>query len=391
MESVLGPIAAGLHDIAPAWLVLPSLTFSLPHALYWFGLLLFPPAAMVLTWRAAKAETRRISVPTAYLLWLWGGFAGLHRFYLSSRPVGLIYVALFVLLLLGNGYTTDARNVQSAFNNDVRMAEFMVTKHQKDVDRKRAGAEERLAAALVERDSAILRAAFAARTQGEWRSFVGTAFVLILLLLAVDAFRIPGLVRSCEQREHGLALGSEIDIMQRGTVPDEREAVSNRTIRAIERLSDSSGQFVAYWTVLAVFVYYFEVIARYVFNSPTNWAHEAMFLMFGMQYLLSGACTLRDGKHVRVDVIYNKLSTPTRARLDIATSVVFFIFMLTLIVTGFLFARDAFDVLEVSFTEWAIQYWPVKFTILIGGILMLLQGFAALMRNALYLSTRQAG
>jgi TRAP-type mannitol/chloroaromatic compound transport system permease small subunit len=26
-----------------------------------------------------------------------------------------------------------------------------------------------------------------------------------------------------------------------------------------------------------------------VFNSPTNWAHEAMYLMFGMQYLIAGA------------------------------------------------------------------------------------------------------
>ena len=45
----------------------------------------------------------------------------------------------------------------------------------------------------------------------------------------------------------------------------------------------------AYWAVIFVFVYYYEVIARYVFNSPTNWVHESMFLMFGMQYILAGA------------------------------------------------------------------------------------------------------
>ena len=48
----------------------------------------------------------------------------------------------------------------------------------------------------------------------------------------------------------------------------------------------------AYWSIVAVFVYYYEVISRYVFNSPTNWAHESMFLMFGMQYLIAGGFVL---------------------------------------------------------------------------------------------------
>ena len=80
----------------------------------------------------------------------------------------------------------------------------------------------------------------------------------------------------------------------------------------------------------------------------------------------------------------------TRAKIDIFTSVVFFIFTVTLIVTGFLFARDAVEVMEVSFTEWAIQYWPVKLTFVIGGVLLLLQGIAKLMRDIIYLTQEQA-
>ena len=53
------------------------------------------------------------------------------------------------------------------------------------------------------------------------------------------------------------------------------------------------GELVAYWAVLAVFAYYFEVIGRYVFNSPTNWVHESTFLMFGMQYMIAGAYAYR--------------------------------------------------------------------------------------------------
>ena len=45
--------------------------------------------------------------------------------------------------------------------------------------------------------------------------------------------------------------------------------------------------------------------------------------------------------------------------------------------------------MEVSFTEWAIQYWPVKITFVIGGVL-LLQGIAKLMRDVIFLTREQA-
>ena len=389
MEWVLGSIATVLHGIVPEWLALPSLTLTLPHVVYWAGLLLFPLLAMYLVRRARQMPRRSASTAVAWMFWFWGGFVGLHRFYLRSRQVGIIFILLFALLLLGERHSSDARNVRSAFDNELRITEFNITKHQKDVDRESEGAEERLASALEERDAVQAKAQAAAQTEDEWRAFVGTVFYLIVALLLFDAWRLPKLVRESEARD--AADSREIDILQRDVTPDERDSISNPFIRVIEKISDWSGSFVSYWIVLAVFVYYYEVIARYVFNSPTNWAHEAMFLMFGMQYLLSGACTLRDGKHVKVDVIYAQFSVRNRARLDIATSVAFFIFVVTLIVTGALFAMDAVEVMEVSFTEWAIQYWPVKFAIMIGGILILLQGVAGLMRNIIFLSRSRTG
>jgi len=135
---------------------------------------------------------------------------------------------------------------------------------------------------------------------------------------------------------------------------------------------------------MAVFVYFYEVLARYVFNSPTNWAHEGMFLMFGMQYLLAGGYAAREDAHVRVDIIYEQLSERAKAITDIVTSIFFFIFTVTLLVTGTIFVLDAISVWEVSFTEWSIQYWPVKISITIGALLIILQGVAKLIRDVIY-------
>ena len=164
------------------------------------------------------------------------------------------------------------------------------------------------------------------------------------------------------------------DVPPIGTHEDPTMHMHTRVTDTLEWLNVRIGEFVAYWAVIAVFVYYYEVIARYVFNSPTNWVHESMFLMFGMQYMLSGAYAYREDQHVRVDVVYSKFSPRGKAIADIVTSVFFFIFICTMLWTGWRFALDAIGNDEVSFTEWGIQYWPVKLTIPIGAALMLLQG-----------------
>jgi TRAP-type mannitol/chloroaromatic compound transport system permease small subunit len=151
--------------------------------------------------------------------------------------------------------------------------------------------------------------------------------------------------------------------------------------RVISQMNGFAGEIVAYWSVIAVFVYYYEVVARYVFNSPTNWAHESMFLMFGMQYLIAGGFCLRENAHVRVDVIYSMLSKRTQAILDVITSAFFLIFVITLLVTGWIFFNDAFEVMEVSNSEWHIQYWPVKFALPLGAFLLMIQGIAQLVKD----------
>ena len=167
---------------------------------------------------------------------------------------------------------------------------------------------------------------------------------------------------------------------------DDRKHIGTGLAGIIDRVSLHCGEFVAFWSVIAVFIYYYEVVARYVFNSPTNWAHESMFLMFGMQYLVAGSYAMLTGSHVRVDIFYARLNRRGKAIVDLLTSVFFFIFAGTLLVTGWIFAADAmqgdnWQRWEVSFTEWAIQYWPVKIAIMVGACLLVLQGLSQVLRD----------
>ena len=96
---------------------------------------------------------------------------------------------------------------------------------------------------------------------------------------------------------------------------------------------------------------------------------------------------------MRVDVFYTKFSPRGKAIADIVTSVFFFIFVGTLLWTSGRFALDAFNpgnVGEVSFTEWGIQYWPVKLTMPIGAALLLLQGVAKLIKDIVIVTRGKA-
>lgn len=151
--------------------------------------------------------------------------------------------------------------------------------------------------------------------------------------------------------------------------------------RAIDWISDKSGEFVAFWTVNAVVFYFFEVIMRYLFNQPTVWVHEASFLLLGMQYLLAGAFAMLHGAHVRVDVVYNLLPVRGRIGMDIFTSMFFFVFAFVLMITSWTFFENSYSMNETTVETWGIQYWPVKGMMLLGSTLLLFAGISKLIKD----------
>ncbi|KPK31919.1 MAG: C4-dicarboxylate ABC transporter permease [Betaproteobacteria bacterium SG8_40] len=167
-------------------------------------------------------------------------------------------------------------------------------------------------------------------------------------------------------------------------------AAGNSFTRALDWITDKSGLFVSLWTVNAVCVYFYEVVSRYIFDAPTIWAHQASYLMFGMQYLLAGGFALLHGDHVRVDVVYIKLPRRAQIGMDIFTSTFFFIFAVALAGSCWRFFFDSLDMGEVTEETWQVQFYPVKGMMVLGGILLTLAGLSKLIKDIL-LFVRTAG
>jgi TRAP-type mannitol/chloroaromatic compound transport system permease small subunit len=250
----------------------------------------------------------------------------------------------------------------------------------------------RLDKAKAEEAKAKTDADFELNRMEQWQNYSRWLAILMAIMLLADAILLPWLTRRAKEREAADRANAppEVvapDVPPIGTHEDPTLHTHTWITDRLEWLNVRIGEFVAYWAVISVFVYYYEVIARYVFNSPTNWVHESMFLMYGMQYMLCGAYAYREDQHVRVDVFYTKFSPRGKAIADIVTSVFFFIFILTMAWTGARFAMDAINNSEVSFTEWGIQYWPVKLTLPIGAALMALQGLSKLIKDIVLVTT----
>ena len=372
---------------------MPDLPFILPHWLYWSTLVVFPLLAMVMVRREQqRPQNRKASLVLAYFMWLGGGFVGLHRFY-ARNLWGIIFIPLFLPILYGNAQQKVARDVESDVRRMVVDAEF-------DLDDAKArfkqSGEKKDEIKIVEVEKILVQQrqnlTSATEVTNNWHKFSGIVALVIAILLAIDAFLLPGLIRRCAEKER-----KEPEELKREPFSNSEDELAhsyegplirphNRFTDFVDFINGWVGEFICYWTVIAIAVYYYEVLARYVFNSPTNWAHESMYLMFGMMYMLGGGFGLRVETHVRVDIFYLRLSEKYKAVFDLVTSVVFFIFMLALLWSGWVFAGYSIGLWEVSFTEWAIQHWVVKLSIVFGSALLLLQGTAKVVKDVLIVS-----
>ena len=154
--------------------------------------------------------------------------------------------------------------------------------------------------------------------------------------------------------------------------------------RTIDNFTDRSGKVSSILIVGMIFSLVFEVVMRYVFDKPTMWAHETSQYFFGAHFMMAGAYALRHNAHVNVEILYDRFSPRTKAIIAVITSLFFFLFCGLLFWNGWELAWDSLLNLERSQTPWGPPVYPAKLMIPIGGIAILLQGFAKFIRDAAF-------
>lgn len=140
---------------------------------------------------------------------------------------------------------------------------------------------------------------------------------------------------------------------------------------------------VAAWLIVPMFLLLMaDVTMRYVVGSAAIWTAEFAQLIFGAYAVIAGGYLLVERAHVNVDIFYGKFSRVNKAIVDLATSFLFFLFLVVLIWQGIDMAWDSAAKFERSSSLWNPHIWPVKIVIPVAGVLLLLQGLVRLASDA---------
>jgi TRAP-type mannitol/chloroaromatic compound transport system permease small subunit len=161
----------------------------------------------------------------------------------------------------------------------------------------------------------------------------------------------------------------------------ERVSLAARFCDTVDRINSWIGRFFALAIFAVTVAVLYEVVSRTTFGQGTLWSNETTIYLSAVAYLVGGGYALAHRRHVRIDVLYDRLSPRVRARLDQFTFIFFFIYVGGLIWVGSTLAWTSFLQGETTGTPWNPPIWPVKFAIPLAGALLLLQGIANLLRD----------
>jgi len=140
------------------------------------------------------------------------------------------------------------------------------------------------------------------------------------------------------------------------------------------------GQVIAWLVFLAMLVSVFEVIMRYGFNSPTEWAHETTTFLVAAIFALGGPYALATNRHIQIRILLDRLSPRKRSWLELLNLVLGILFCLAIGYAAWVLAYNATHApdgswrLETSGSSWN-QPLPAftKIVILISIALMCVQ------------------
>ena len=173
-------------------------------------------------------------------------------------------------------------------------------------------------------------------------------------------------------------------------------------VRVIDAVNYRLGRVVMYGIFVLAGILLWSSFTKTFFTVPANWTLEMAQFAMVAYYVLGGPYSMQLGSNVRMDLFYGEWSLRRKAWTD-AFTVFFLITFLAVLLYGgltslayslgywgdkpisfffgLLTGQEEIGRLEVSRRSWRPYMWPIKFIMVIGIALMLLQAIAELFRD----------
>ena len=158
-----------------------------------------------------------------------------------------------------------------------------------------------------------------------------------------------------------------------------------KLVTFIDRISDKIGKGVGWLCTLMVLIVFYDTVMRYAFNKGNVALQEMEWHLFAVVFLIGAAYTLKEGGHVRVDILFIHFSKKTKAWVDLIGSLVFLLpFCFIIIYATQKFVGNSWAVREISPDPGGLPArYILKAMIPVGFVLLTIQGISEVGKNLL--------
>jgi TRAP-type mannitol/chloroaromatic compound transport system permease small subunit len=152
--------------------------------------------------------------------------------------------------------------------------------------------------------------------------------------------------------------------------------------RAIDRVNEFIGKWVGWLILASILISAGNAVIRKLFNASSNAWLELQWYLFGAAFLLAAAYTLKQGEHIRIDVVYGAFSRRKQHWIDLFGHVFFLMPFVILMISFFIpYFLLSFRSGEISTNAGGLIIWPAKSFLLIGFILLGVQGVSEIIKK----------
>lgn len=162
-----------------------------------------------------------------------------------------------------------------------------------------------------------------------------------------------------------------------------------RVSSSIDCINAWLGKAAGIFLLLSCIISAANALMRYGFDLSDNWPLELQWYLFAAAVMLGASYTLKRNEHVRVDLIYGRLSERGRIWVDLFG--LSFFLMPACILFAWLSWTSLFYPsllsLEHSINSGGLLRYPIKFVVPMGFFMLSLQGFSEIIKRIALLQT----
>ena len=152
-------------------------------------------------------------------------------------------------------------------------------------------------------------------------------------------------------------------------------------VRVVDYVSTRFGRIAMLLIFLMIATLLLDAVTRNVLRIPLFWCVELAQFTLAAYYIMGGAYSMQLQTHVRMDLLYDRLSDRNKARIDSFTAIFLVVYLIVLLIGSVSSTIYSIETNQRLFSMWNPSVVPIKLIMVFGIVLMLLQAISTFFKD----------